>query len=233
MWYIDVSDGGATYRGVYFTSFRPSNPAVESNSKYQRDNGYNTNTVYWFKYEPVLWRILEENNGEALIVSQMIIDSQEYDYENGTYDNNYAQSTVRKWLNETFYNTAFSSVQKQLILTTEIENTASENGETENISDKIFLLTIEDVKNKASGFTSSSARCKKTTEYARVQGAYAFKRTWGTEQSYNGNGNWWLRMSADSISDSAGYVEDFGYEGESGYVYHSNRGIVPALRIKL
>lgn len=59
----------------------------------------------------------------------MILDSQEYYITHNrvrnigrktVYPNNYAESTVRKWLNETFYNTAFSELQKQIILTTTV-----------------------------------------------------------------------------------------------------------------
>ena len=165
MWYIDVEQGGEKYRGVYFTSYRPHLTTMSSSASntYQDDNGYTTSTVYWFKYEPISWTILSENttDGTALILCDMIIDSQEYYINENSrtidgktvYANNYAHSTIRKWLNETFYNTAFSELQKQIILTITVDNSVSSMDYRTNqfackkTEDKIFLLSYRDVIN--------------------------------------------------------------------------------------
>ena len=80
MWYIDLGYNGEKYRGVYFTKSRPLWIALDSNSgnSYQGENGYETSTVYWFKYDPIKWKIIREENGEALILCELIIDSQDY-----------------------------------------------------------------------------------------------------------------------------------------------------------
>ena len=260
MWYIDVEQGGEKYRGVYFTSFRPDRTTSSSSTANtdQDDNGYATSTVYWFKYEPISWTILSENttDGTALILCDMIIDSQAYQNEcegnsnssvwyntssgvpSGTYANNYAHSTIRKWLNETFYNTAFSELQKQIILTTTVDNSAattrwsSNKYACENTEDKIFLLSAQDVTNNAYGFKSiifDTARQKKTTDYAQAQGAWT---STGTVH----NGYWWLR--SPNVDDS-GYAYDVNSDGRFGsdsggyYVCYTNRGVVPALQINL
>jgi len=154
MWYIDVTYSGSTYRGVYFTSYRPyrcSDSSFTDNSN-QDENGYYTNTAYWFEYESILWRILSEDGSTALILSETRIDSQQYHWENTTstvsrsavdnYDdsyyagggtastesactNNYKYSDIRAWLNETFYNTAFGTTEKSLIKTTTVDNSAA------------------------------------------------------------------------------------------------------------
>ncbi len=133
MWYIDKDYNGEKYRGVYFTKYRSYRTSAGSSTvnNYQEENDYKTNNIYWFKYEPIKWRILEESDGYATILCEMIIDSQEYSSNNessfshngGTgYANNYALSNIRKWLNETFYNTAFNDLQKKLIQTVTIDN---------------------------------------------------------------------------------------------------------------
>ena len=253
MWYIDVVQGGVKYRGVYFTSYRPDDTARSSSTDntYQDDNGYTTSTVYWFKYEPISWTILSENttDGTALILCDMIIDSQEYYITYGvmrTIDgkivspNNYAHSTIRKWLNETFYNTAFSELQKQIILTTTVDNSAASRGYSsinyvcENTEDKIFLLSEQEVTNTAYGFASSTstndtARRKKTTDYAQAQGADTM-----TSTDYAGNGGWWLRSPAYESFGSAHEVNSFGnVSSYIGYVNSVDRGVVPALQIRL
>ena len=262
MWYIDIEQGGEKYRGVYFTSFRPDRTTPSSAYTEQEDNGYTISTVYWFKYEPISWTILSENttDGTALILCDMIIDSQAYqnEYEqdsnsgnyyntssgvpSGTYANNYAHSTIRKWLNETFYNTAFSELQKQIILTTTVDNSVASTGYStnsyacENTQDKVFLLSYQDVINSNYGFSSSylahdTARKKKIADYAQAQGAYTNTRT-----DYAGNGWWWLRSSADNYSHIAHSVAADGVLGVGGggaNVCLTNGGVLPALQIRL
>ena len=247
MWYIDVEEGGEKYRGVYFTSYRPnytSNSSSASNS-YQDNNGYNIGNVYWFKYEPISWTVLDENTSEktAFILCDMIIDSQEYYLtDSGTrniggetvYPNDYAQSTIRKWLNETFYNTAFNQLQRAIILTTSVDNGASTTGSTNNsyacedTQDKIFLLSYEEATNSSYGLNSTVERRKKTTDYAKSQGVYIYS----TGGSYAENGDWWLRSPYSSYNNRVRYLE---YDGYLNYYYVDRvaAGVVPALKIKL
>ena len=210
MWYIDIYQEGERYRGVYFTSYRPYDPEYTSSPSNTRqdDNGYVISTVYWFKYEPISWTILSEDitNETALIFCDMIIDAQSFDYD-GLYSNNYADSTVKKWLCETFYNTAFNNLQKQMIIT------------------DIFLLSDGDVTNRVYGFSSSlvadSSRQKKPSDYAKAQGA----------------GESWLLSSPDDynsysvcVVDSTGDINSDGYGFCAAYTIF---GIVPAVKIRL
>ena len=276
MWYIDLKYEGEKYRGVYFTSYRPSFTGENNSSTdngYQDDYGYETSTVYWFRYDPIKWRILSEENGKTLILCEMIIDGQDYYYnddhgstrertavenyndeyyaENGivldeyVYENNYQYSTIRKWLNETFYNTAFTSLQKALIQTTTVDNSARStnpnNNETEfnsgnnqyacsNTEDKIFLLSMQEVTNSAYGFSSDreeydTARKKQTTEYAQCQGAWTDKDT--------GIGYWWLRSPYYGDHNYPVLVNSSGYAPFPQGTYYTDSGVVPALTIQL
>ena len=232
MWYIDVENGGERYRGVYFTSYRPYYCSYSSSTgnTYQDDNGYTTSNIYWFKYEPISWTILNENNGTALILCDMIIDSQQFDYENGSYYNDYAESTIRKWLNETFYNTAFDELQKEIILTTTVDNSVASTGYSSNqyacedTEDKVFLLSYQEL---TTYLTTNASRMKKTTDYAQSQGACI-----STSSSYLGNGYWWLRSP---YYGNRSHARDVNYDGGiySHYVSNRSYGVVPALQIQL
>lgn len=223
MWYIDVENDGERYRGVYFTSYRHfyGGASSSANESYQDDNGYYTSTVYWFKYEPVSWTILNKSDGTALILCDMIIDSQPFD--NST--NDYAESTIRKWLNETFYETAFDKLQKEIILTTTVDNSVASTGYSSNpyacedTNDKVFLLSYKEL---TAYLTTNTSRMKKTTDYAKSQGV----------QTNTGNGRWFLRSPYNSISDFALGAE---YDGSVNYsfVFCSCDGVVPALQIQL
>ena len=245
MWYIDVEEGGEKYRGVYFTSYRPCYTMYSSSTDNtdQDDNGYTTSTVYWFKYEPISWTILSEDmaNGTALILCDMIIDSQAYHnkYSSSACTNNYARSTILRWLNATFYNTAFSALQKCIILTTTVDNSAATTSSSsnqyacENTQDKVFLLSYQDVINSNYGFSSDysdydTARQKKTTDYAQVQGAYT-----STSSGYAGNGYWWLRSPNPTSKNAASVVLGSGSVKYYYDVYNITFGVVPALQILL
>lgn len=243
MWYIDVVNGKNKYRGVYFISYRPYDQNYDGNSAddtYQDDNGYLVSNIYWFKYEPIFWTILEEKDGKAFLLCDMIMDSQEFDYENGRFYNNYADSTIRRWLNDTFYNTAFNQYEQEIVLTTTVDNRGESAGydtnkyACEDTEDKVFLLSYVEVVDYL-GFYEYSM--KKTTDYAQSQGVYTYS---GSRESYLGVGGWWLRSPHhyNHYSQRVGSVghyysyDDVQGRGE-GYVYDSYYGVVPALWIQL
>lgn len=261
MWYQDVVYGGNIYRGVYFTSYRPYSTRYSSVTSYiyQDDNGYIKSTVYWFAYEVLNWIVLEENNGEAFLLCNSIIDCQEY-YHNSTeirtingvsiYPNNYAESNIRKWLNETFYKTAFTSLQQSLIKVTKVDNGAKSTNPygkpakwnsgvnkyaCANTNDKIFLLSEEEATNPNYGFSSDqddngikSARIRKTSDYAQSQGCYT-----KTSSSSLGNGWWRLRSPYYDHYYDARHIYIDGNTNYFGDVNVTSGGVVPALKLSL
>lgn len=260
MWYIDVENDGDKYRGVYFTHPRPCCDEIIPDvtmKYYQSGRGYSTGTVYWFKYDPIVWTILEEaSNGTVFILCDMIVDGQAYQDEatsepskkwyntsegvpSGIYANNYEYSTVRKWLNETFYNTAFSDLQKKFIVTTVVDNrlettpyTPGGSSEPEryvcnNTRDNIFLLSYQEAENA----DYNVAHIRSVTEYAKSQGTWADTTT--------GYGYWKLRSfycnEAGDYWYNSWHSQSYKNDGTLtfSYVQMNYMGIVPALWIKL
>ena len=233
-------------------------------------------TVYYFKVEPIKWQILSENNGEAFIICDSIIANKAYYYqaENGTtrnrtaianynddyyagngstvsgsvYDNNYLYSDVRKWLNETFYDVAFNSLQKGLIQVTNVDNSARTtnpaNNSTEwnsgnnqyacsNTNDKIFLLSEQEVTTSynENGFNKTynvddDLRKRKTSDYSRATGIYM-----STDANYYGNSIWCLRSPYYGFSHYARGVYPSGDANDFRAVGSMLAGVVPALKI--
>jgi len=220
-------------------------------------------TVYYFKVEPIRWRILTEENGEAFILCDSIIETVryqvEYSYENsaggycttlngapnGTYANNYKYSNVRTWLNETFYKTAFTSLQQEIVLAAEVDNSVdstssyednwnnrSDRYVCENTTDKVSLLSVYEVTNVEYGFahylTSDTARRMLTSDYSRAMGAYmsVFSEDYGS-------GWWWTRSPYESDSRQSCLIESDGLALFTYDVSFSGIGVVPTLRIKL
>ncbi|MBR2417229.1 MAG: hypothetical protein IKB12_01225 [Clostridia bacterium] len=260
MRYTDIMYNGNKYRGVKFTQYRPSYTyGSSSNNKYQYDNGYITNTVYWFKFEPIDWRVLDPATG--LVMCETIIDSQPYSntiyYNSGASDSIYAYfndssyknyasdyetSSIRQWLNNDFYHTAFTDSEKKEINTTTLNNdghytsvgtTGYEKLDSNSTNDKIFLLSYNEVRNSNYGFNSSAtatdtARRAQGSDYAQSQGLYVYR---SSDSTYNNN-SYWLLRSPGCLSNFCCFVYDFGYSYYYLYcdVYDTRNGVRPALR---
>ena len=142
--YKDVILGENEYRAIRFTSIHSG-----AQSRY----GYETNTVYWFRFDPVEWTVLDPESG--LLIANAILDTQPYnhtvysgqyaDEAHQYYLNNYAHSTIRTWLNGAFSETAFSEEEADILILREQDNSmpgmdASYTGYAcENTSDLVFL----------------------------------------------------------------------------------------------
>lgn len=248
MEYADFTYNGTKYRAVTFSQYRPyrTSAVFSFGNSYQDNNGYTTNNTYYFKYESLKWRVLDHSTGLALCES--IIDSQAYSdtaysYERDPYGytaywndaahthyaNDYATSSIRAWLNDDFYNTAFSSSQKASILTSELENKAYSISYSEYDSastiDKVFLLSYSEAQNTSYGFTnntySTDIRGSMGTDYAKAQGLWI---------AHNKCSNWRLR-SASNGSNGDCFVNDTGRIDVTNYVNDTCVGIRPAIKI--
>lgn len=244
MKYCDISYGGEKYRAVTFSSYRPRQtfkPAQEKTS-FVDDNGYSLNTVYYFRYEPLKWEILNPSTG--LMLSLSIIDSQPYSrliYVSGTdscgsacYGDegltvkacNYTASSLYAFLNNDFYNTAFSADEQSQIssvpLVNDSVNKSWQQYAGENTDDRVFLLNYEDIQNTAygfaAGFTADESRAAAGTDYAGIQ---------GLQTDETGNSPWWLRSSGNT-SRNAAFIDYSGFV-TMGSVEYTDKGIRPAI----
>lgn len=247
MLYADFKYNGDKYRAVTFSQYRPYYTGYISSASntYQDDNGYYTGDVYYFKYEPLKWRVLDA--GKGLVMSANVIDSQAFnnyklsysgecygDSSKSYYASDYGKSSIRDWLNNDFCNTAFSTTQQGRITPQTIEAKSTYKSQydgTTTTGNKVFLLSYEDVLNTSYGFSSSTstydpARQLKSTDYAQSQGCYT-----STSSSYYGNSPRW-RLRSPNYSGSAAYVYSVGYAYGSSDVSNTGSGVIPALYLK-
>ncbi len=240
MWYQDVEYENEKYRGVYFTSYRPSGviEGIDASASHQDENGYYINTVYWFKYEPLMWRILyASTGGTAIVQCENVIDCQPYYAANSSgnkitvegnyiYPNNYEYSTIRKWLNETFYHLAFDEKEQAIILKTHVDNSInSADGGTMNTylcndtDDYVYLFSYKDLHNKDYGDIAKNKRSG--TDYALCQGLYYSPSFLCRSPRYDEE-NMVLGVFGGSYRESYGYLS----------VRH-NEGVCPTLTVQL
>jgi len=178
MSYGDVTFGDERYRKVVIDSYRPYyfDEAPLSGNSFQPLNGYVQGGSYWFKWEPIEWKVLQIENGEALLVAENVIDAQFYmnDFE-AAADATWAQSAVRSWLNDTFYEQAFSKQQKAGIIEDDLEtldNYAYGTTGGDATRDRLFIPEQADFHNQTMYLYSTAQRKSAASDYAVSQGLW-------------------------------------------------------------
>jgi hypothetical protein len=187
------------------------------------------------------WRVLNVEENTALSITESISDVRPYhdEYIQTTWE----MSTLREYLNGSFYNT-FSAGDKDQILTTHLVNASSTiHGYPggKDTEDNVFLLSVDEA-NKY--FGSDEDRL------ARIPVQVLGKLVQVLQQDYGYAGNevvrflaglndidnvlvWWLRSPSDEGYDGKSVVSTKGYAGEDRTVNIGYVGVRPALTINL
>ena len=175
------------------TSGNPLNPLSQYNvgdvfafGKYEQD-GLAANGM-----EPISWRVLSKEADKIFVISEYGLESRRYHSQNQSV--NWNRCSLRLWLNDSFYNVAFSAEEKNQILV---------NTDKEAVgNDKLFLLSYEEVERYFSG---NNSRVCYATRIALNQGAYA---------SPDMGSSWWLLRTAGKNSR---YVMSINTDGSIDY----------------
>lgn len=182
--------------------------------------------------EEIEWEVLDVESNKALLISKYALDCRQYDSEetNVTWE----LCTLRKWLNDTFLNNAFSAKHQEIVLTSTVtaDNNPQYGYETapgNTTTDKVFLLSITEAKKY---FSTDEARKCVPTKFAKANGAYTSiyytVGAGGTATCW-----WWLR-SPGSHQDRAAGVNHVGaviYYGD--YVDNADSCVRPAMWVSI
>lgn len=196
---------------------------------FEQDNDTSNGT------EEIEWIVLDTSENGLLLISVSLLDIQKYNQVH--QDVTWETCSIRQWLNDDFYNTAFTAEEQQRIQLTTVVNSdnpyygADGGNDTE---DKIFILSIDEVQ--------TYFGCGE--EYSRDDGAiYGFDTTsenalsWVTDYVDGqkeliddfGRGAWWLRTPG-SFTYNATYVAETGFVYTPGSnVGYNAYGIRPVL----
>lgn len=147
--------------------------------------------------EDIEWLVLAKENNKILVISDKALDCQRYNNIGG-YKTTWALCSLRKWLNDSFFNAAFSEEERALIQSTTVSadrnpkyySTDPGNATT----DKVFLLSINEAEKY---FSDDQARVCAPTAYAKADREHLY--TTSTVCS------WWLR-SPGSYPSKAAFV---------------------------
>lgn len=222
--YKDAGDKVAEYKPIY-KKYCLSTATVGAKmlyGSYEQDNDTSNGK------EDIEWLVLAKEGNRLLLISDKALDCQQYNesWEDVTWET----CSLRKWMNNTFLNEAFSTEEQKMIQSTNVS--ADENPEYDTdpgkaTTDKVFLLSINEV-NKY--FASDEERMCVPTAYAIANGAY-------TSDSYTKGGAatcwWWLRSRGRSQDDAAGVGRGGGVHERGDGVFSDGGCVRPALWINL
>ena len=204
--------------------------------------------------ESIEWVILEEDDDRYLLISRYILDAQPYNItaEPITWE----KCSLRYWLNNDFYKTAFSSDEREKILSVTVYNPNNEQSGIYggyNTQDKLFCLSMDEILkyykiniwNDRHGWGYSQSLMAENTAYAVEQGAknYTIGVISGerydrfVSSGYDENycffvgGKWWLRTPGESEKEACVVGNDgkISFKASDGWVSVKGYGVRPAL----
>ncbi|MCR5544298.1 MAG: DUF6273 domain-containing protein [Eubacterium sp.] len=228
--YGSIYDGGGSIESDS-AGVRPalrinlSSPYVKQNEKVKVSvRGCEWDTVIFGKFEgeEIAWRVLNVDGDEAFLLSDKVHETKrEYNDENG--NNTWKECTLRTWLNGYFYNNAFSDDERSMIKEKNVINNDNEfygSSGGDNTIDKIYLLSLDEIKNNSYGFP----------ELYQVESQTRMAEDLDDVAVY-----WWLR----SPGRSAEYVSIVYADGTISFYGQGNNfdndveGVRPVLHIDL
>ena len=249
MSWADITYNNEKYRAVKIDEYRPKYiyRTHEKKNSQQFRVGYDAGNIYWFKFEPIEWRLADGNN---LLIADLALDSQPFndslyyskkgkringktcyvfnDEEMTHPANDWEYSSIRRWLNDDFYNTAFTEKEQQLILDSQLKASHSylnffEYNET---TDKVFLLSYSEVLDSDYYIAADNeSRQSDSSDYARSQGV-TYKRN---DDTYGYSTACLLRTPGMHSGDVT-VITNRGVVHEIVSAGSTNAGIRPALR---
>lgn len=151
--------------------------------------------------QPICWEVADTDKEYVYLITDEVIDCIPFYKEKpAEYSELWTNSYIRNWLNNDFYNIAFNENEKDKIEAVDIkvgDNWSYEGkNEAEYTTDKVFLMTAEQVKSLKDGILRSYC-----TEFAKEKGVFYFPDS--------GHGMWWL-MSPGYYCTTGVYMDVYG-----------------------
>lgn len=184
---------------------------VQKEEKYITFGSYEQDNNIYNGKEPIEWLVLEEKDGKALVISKYILDNQCFftrEMSGLTWD----ESAIRVWMNDDFYNSAFSESEQSRILETTVK--AKENPDIfilfrqppgEDTRDKLFLLSIDEADYY---FSTQEERVCQATEYVKRDGLKRIE--WGLRTPGEYSGDMTFVYDSGQIGWGSGYLRAVG-----------------------
>ena len=210
------------------------------------NQSYNSEKSDWNE-DPIEWIILEKDseNKRALIISKYILDVRFNVYKSGEKNTTWENSNIRTWLNNEFYNTAFTEEEKNKIKEVQLVNEDNDDYMTlggRDTTDKIFLLSISEARKYFSNGDNLGnkdqlvrAGAAKGTQYAEYRKLGKIRKD--KQDEYE---EWMLENSAYNLRSPGGAQASTAAVGPDAIISTSGnvgsglnrRGVRPAMWIE-
>lgn len=178
--------------------------------------------IFYNGAEPIEWIILEITEDDMLLVSRYGLDTKPFflsDFRGFGWEDSF----VRTWLNNGFYQGAFTDDEKNQIdvvqLTTSDDSGVLQNGGNSTF-DKVFLLSVGEAN---LFFRDDNDRRLIPTQYAIAEGAFAI----------DGYCYWWLRTPGNPKVQATLVCNEGDYCGIHAYPYPDESVVRPSIRVKI
>lgn len=163
----------------------PSNPSEGQEPQNTDNQGIEYAEVYFGSYEQdndesngaedICWIVIDEFEGNSFLVSKYILDYQPFNDSVVARGTTWEHSSLRTFLNDSFFNAAFSDKEKQAIITTNVQDYGADHKLGEITEDYVFILSY----NQAwSYFQNGSERRANLTKYAQAQEKHTSSAYW-------------------------------------------------------
>jgi hypothetical protein len=176
------------------------------------------------------WQVLDVQNNRALILSDKILEDRMY--HSTQIDMTWANSDIRRYLNNEFFNSFSTSDREHIVETRIINNNNQWYGISGGIdtTDKIFLLSLDEI---VQYFGDSGQLSNRPANALYIDDRFNSSRV---AMKSNGNSTWWWLRSPGDYSATASFVYGNGRIGivdRDGNGVASAGGVRPAMWVRL
>ncbi len=212
--------------------------------------------------EPIEWWVLDIKDGKAFLLSKYVLDAQAYDtkfdynvyfetlyytpndFKLSDFSTTWEECTLRAWLNDEFYNTAFTESEQESVLLSEVKNlpnSSSGASSGPDTKDYVYLLSEEEalqyfgkgriltLYEELGDGPTEREHLGIPTAYAKEQGAYI--DIWSAHYwYYNLYSPYWLRTIAE-IPNGAAHIDNDGFMSLAGSYADAELSVRPCLWI--
>ena len=176
--------------------------------------------------EKIEWQVLAKENNKVLVISKKALDCQPYNSTDS--DTTWETCSLREWLNTSFFNDAFSSLEQAMISETNVSADKNLEYDTDSgnaTKDKIFLLSIDQA---SAYFSSDESRKCVVSDYAKKINAYIVDEY---SIGFKSVCNWWLRTPGKNFQLSSFVHYDGSIISDGDFVSDKHLCVRPALWI--
>ena len=200
--------------------------------------------------EAITWKVLDVQDGKALIISEKILARVRHRYvEDGHGAVTWETSRVRQWLSEDFFDAAFSDEEKTAVYLTNVKSEPNpdytDTDPGKDTQDYVFVLGLEQYDAYFADDGDLFDAIAPYTEVARVGNPYAKDELVRTAKYYpmnnavrgNADGSagwWWLRTVGQDYAADGNFMMRVDAAGKAdGVGSDSDCGVRPAMWVDI